>query len=117
MMWGMRKQICWLWVFAFCLPGILRAANHPLDALDASEIASTTSILRKAGYVNDKTLIASITLQKPAKADVLNWRKGEPFTRTAKAILRRNTKTSEAVVDLSKGETLSHREIPGRSLS
>jgi Cu2+-containing amine oxidase len=38
------------------------AANHPLDALDASEITTTTAILRNSGNADDKSLIASISL-------------------------------------------------------
>lgn len=89
------------------------AASHPLDALDASEITATTAILRSAGRVDDKTLIASITLQPPPKAMVLAWKAGDPIPRSAKAVLRRNAKTFEAVVDLGKRRVSSHKEIPG----
>ncbi len=97
-----------------CLaPEILWSANHPLDTLDASEITTTTAILRKEGHVDDKTLIASITLQEPQKANVLAWKKGDPFPRKAKAVLRRNATTFEAVVDLVSRKVLSHKQIPG----
>jgi primary-amine oxidase len=89
------------------------AAQHPLDALDAAEITATTAILRAAGHVDDRTLVASITLQEPPKAEVLAWKTGAALPRRAKAVLRRNAATFEAVVDLDKGEVRSHAEIPG----
>ncbi len=96
------------------MPGILHAAaTHPLDALDASEIPTTTAILRAAGHADDNTFIASITLQEPVKSDVLGWERGEPIPRKAKAILRRNAKTFEALVDLTSGKVLSYQEMPG----
>ena len=97
-----------------CLPMAAQcAAQHPLDALDASEITGTTAILRSAGHADDKTLIASITLQEPPKADVLAWKSGDPIPRRAKAVLRRNSTTFEAVVDLQNGKVQSHKEMPG----
>ncbi|MGB5131778.1 MAG: hypothetical protein WBO00_04130, partial [Steroidobacteraceae bacterium] len=100
-------------LFTFLPLAAQSAAQHPLDALDASEITATTAILRNAGDVDDKTLVASITLQEPPKADVLAWRTGDPIPRRAKAVLRRHSTTFEAVVDLRSGEVLSHKEIPG----
>ncbi len=89
------------------------AAQHPLDALDASEITAATAILRSSGHADDKTLFASLTLQEPPKAEVLAWKAGAPITRRAKAVLRRNLTTFEAVVDLGSGKVVSHQEKPG----
>lgn len=97
-----------------CLPLAAQgAAQHPLDALDASEITATTAILKNAGHVDNTTLIASISLQEPPKADVLAWKPGDAIPRSAKAVLRRNATTIEALVDLTAGKVLSHQEIPG----
>ncbi len=96
------------------LPAVAQgAAHHPLDALDASEITAATAILRSAGHVDDKTLIASISLQQPPKADVLAWKIGDPIPRRAKAVLRRDSTTFEAVVDLGTARVSSHKKIPG----
>ena len=89
------------------------AARHPLDALEASEITATTAALKSAGQADDKTLIVSITLLEPPKAEVLSWKPGDPFPRRAKAVLRRNATTVEAVVDLGAARVLSTKEIPG----
>ncbi len=98
--------------FVAILP-VVTEAQHPLDALDASEIKATTAILRQAGHVDDQTLVASITLKEPLKADVFAWRKGDPIGRKAKVVLRRNAKTFESIVDLVNRKVLSHQEIPG----
>jgi primary-amine oxidase len=87
--------------------------QHPLDALDASEITATTAILKGAGHVDDRTLLASITLLEPPKADVLAWKAGEPISRRSKTVLRRNSTTFEAVVDLDGGKLTSLKEIAG----
>ncbi len=100
-------------LFTFLTLPAQAAAQHPMDALDASEIAATTAILKNAGHVNDRTLVASITLQEPPKADVLAWKTGDPIPRRAKAVLRRDATTFEAVVDLQSGRVLSHKAIPG----
>lgn len=89
------------------------AAEHPLDALDASEITAATAILRRAGHVDDRTLIASLTLQEPPKADVLAWKPGDPILRKAKAVTRHNAATYETVMDLGSQRVLSHVAIPG----
>ncbi len=108
-----RWQVLLPVLFAL-MPAITQgAALHPLDALEASEITATTATLRSAGHVDDQTLIASITLQEPPKADVLAWKTGESIPRSAKAVFRRDSRTFEAVVDLGSGKVSSHQEIPG----
>jgi primary-amine oxidase len=93
--------------------GAQSAARHPLDALDASEITAAAAILRRAGHVDDETLITSLTLQEPPKAEVLAWQAGDALPRKAKAVLRQDARTYEAIADLRSGQVLSHREIPG----
>ncbi len=115
---SMRKQrIGWILsvvLFSYLFPGILNAeVKYPLDALNASEITATVAILRNAGYADNSTLFAAITLQEPAKSFVLAWKEREPIPRTALAITRRSEKTYETVVDLISGKVVSHKEIPG----
>ena len=94
----MNPHRCWPGLSAALLAALpftaQGAAQHPLDALEASEIVATTAVLRSAGHVDDKTLIALLTLQEPPKADVLAWKTGDPIPRQAKAVLRRNSTTS-----------------------
>ena len=108
----MKQIIRFLAILLSILP-VAVEAQHPLDALDASEITTTMSILKKAGHADDRTSISSITLMEPPKTEVLAWRKGDAIGRKSKAVLRRNLKTFEAVVDLAGGKILSHQEIPG----
>lgn len=113
----MNTRLRWLpsWVALFaCSPFTAQgAAQHPLDALEAPEIIAAAAILRSAGHVDDKTLIASLTLQPLLKADVLAWKAGDAIARRARAVLRRDAATFEAVVDLDLGKVLSHRQLPG----
>lgn len=93
--------------------GSALAAQHPLDALDASEISATMAVLRRAGHADDRALIASLTLQAPPKEQVLAWKAGDPLPRKAKVVLRHDATTYESVVDLGSGQVLSHRAVPG----
>jgi len=54
-------------------------ATHPMDALTPLEISTATKILRDAGKIGDKSLIVSMTLEEPPKAEVRGWLKGEAF--------------------------------------
>jgi primary-amine oxidase len=108
-----RRRILPAVLWCFLPVAAQSAAQHPLDALDAAEIAATTAILRAAGHVDDRTLIASITLQEPPKAEVLAWKAGDAIPRSAKVVYRRSAATFETVVDLGKGAIASHDQIPG----
>jgi primary-amine oxidase len=108
-----RWQLLLAGLFIAVPAAVQGAARHPLDALDASEITAVTAILRGAGHVDDQTLVASITLQEPPKADVLSWTTGDPVPRKAKAVLRRHAATFEAIVDLGSAAVSSHEEIRG----
>ena len=109
-----RKTGAFLTTFLFLLTAHLCASvKHPLDALTAAEITKTTAILQSAGHADKETLFASIKLEEPEKSVVLAWKTGKSIPRAAAAILRRNAKTYEAVVDLISGSVVSHKEIPG----
>jgi primary-amine oxidase len=90
------------------------AVTHPLDALTADEIAAASAILREAGRADDRTLFASISLEEPLKADVLAWQPGQPSARAARAIMRHDGRTSEAVVDLTGRKVASFNEVEGQ---
>ncbi|MEZ5288129.1 MAG: hypothetical protein R2712_25700 [Vicinamibacterales bacterium] len=80
--------------------------THPLDALSPGEIATAAAVLREAGRADDRTLFASISLEEPPKEAVLAWRSGAPIPRSARVIMRRDARTTEAVVDLT-GRTIA----------
>lgn len=107
-------------LFALCAAIVTLAPNtsfsevtHPLDALDAAEIAQSVTLLRAAGHADDETLILSLTLDLPRKADVLKWNPGESFSRKSVATLRKSRRNQVIVIDLAKGEIASVSEIAG----
>ena len=83
------------------------AAEHPLDALSDGEIWRTLVLLRDAGHLDRDTKFSQLTLQEPAKQDVLGWKQGEPMPRSAYALLRNDDQTLEAVVDLATERIVS----------
>ncbi len=87
--------------------------QHPMDALTPEEIARTVQILKTAGFASDATRYPALTLQELPKAEILEWKEGEPFTRRAFVISRENNETSETIVDISARKVLSHVKVPG----
>ena len=88
-------------------------AFHPLDALTPAEVARTVKVLSNGKLVDRNTLYPMITLHEPDKKTVLSWKKGDPISRRAFVIYRKNSRTFEAVVDLNSGTIISNREKPG----
>lgn len=89
------------------------AARHPMDALDADEIATTVAVLRDTGQADAQTLFVSIDLEEPAKEAVRAWRPGDAVPRAASVVMRRDGKTIVAVVDLGAGRVVRSEEVPG----
>ncbi len=107
-------------LFALCAAMVTLAPDisfseitHPLDALDAAEIAQSVALLRTAGHAGPETPILSLTLDSPPKAEVIAWKPSQPFSRRSVATIRSNRKTQEIVIDLAIGEIASVGEIPG----
>jgi len=89
------------------------SVTHPLDALTASEYEATVAALRPDRYAGAGGLFPLITLQEPAKADVVQWKPGEAVPRRAFVIVMKRSRTFEAVVDLVRGGVVSWQEISG----
>jgi len=87
--------------------------THPMDALTPDEVSQAVQLLKTAGHVDDKTLYPMITLYEAPKKEILAWESGDPITRKAFVITRKNSKTFEAVVDLTGSKIISHKNIPG----
>ena len=94
-------------------PASFAAASHPLDALDATEIAASTAILRANGHIDDATPILSLTLEPPFKGEVLAWEPGKEISRNARAVVRREGVNREFVIDLNANNIATVEEIPG----
>ena len=98
-------------------------ATHPLDALSEQELRRTTAALRAAGHLTPTRRFASITLDEPAKADVLAFSRGEAAAppRRSLSVLwdRADNATYEARVALgdsedgSGDEVLAFVDVPG----
>ena len=99
--------------FALFLAALLaRAATHPLTPLSAEEIRTATGILRSSGRLPQPSRICTVTLDEPAKEDVL---RNVPLPRRAFAVVYDHSanRTYEAIADLSAGRLVSWKEIPG----
>lgn len=75
---------------------------HPLDALNQNEIKKVIDILKKEGKYDSLTRLPELTLAEPSKEFVYNWKVGDPFSRSAKLILRQDNKTFEALINITK---------------
>ena len=87
--------------------------KHPLDPLTASEYVAIVELLREEGYVDLATLYPLITLEEPAKVDVLRWQPGDAISRRAFLIVKKGADTFEAVVDISGATVASWQQVEG----
>jgi primary-amine oxidase len=86
---------------------------HPMDALTPSEIEATVKLLKDAGDADKDTTYPAVTLREAPKDDIRKWQQGQSFTRAAFVILRKNSKTFEAIVDLTARKITSFTEKLG----
>jgi primary-amine oxidase len=105
-------------------PGAARAAPHPLDPLDADEIARAAAILRQEQLVTPEARFVSVTLNEPPKEQVPfadppgaggDWATPDsPAPREALVVVLepRQHMTYEAVVSLPADSVLSWRPVP-----
>lgn len=91
----------------------LQAADHPLDPLSYQEVWRVLEILRDEGRLDGETRFSQLTLQEPAKDEVLAWRPGADVPRAAYAVVRQGAETFEAVVDLAAGGIASWSPLEG----
>jgi len=88
-----------------------KVPQSPMDPLSSEELSTAVTVLKTAGHVNEATQFPLLTLQEPPKAEVLKSRPGD--TRHAFAIVKQDSRTFEALVDLSARKVDSWREIQG----
>ncbi len=87
--------------------------RHPLDPLGWEEYWAVLEVLRDAGHLTDGAKLPFVTLVEPEKGLVWRWADGQPFTRTALAVVREGAATHEAVIDLRGRRVSSWTEKPG----
>ena len=88
------------------------ASAHPLDPLTADEVRAAARITRMDGRLA-AAQFASILLNEPAKAAVIDWRPGQGLPRQARLIAMTPAAVFEVVADLSAGRVLSVVERKG----
>jgi primary-amine oxidase len=89
--------------------------RHPLEPLTVAELQQAVTILRASGKIGERVRFASIALNEPAKAAVLNFQPGDSVAREAFIILL-DTATNavyEAVVSLTLGAVTQWQHVPG----
>jgi primary-amine oxidase len=91
------------------------AAVHPLDPLDAGELATIEMVLKRSGRFSDGTNFAWVRLQEPAKALVQAFRPGMAFPRRAAldAIDYAKKTAFAVVVDVKAKQIVSVTDLGG----
>ncbi|MDX6769759.1 MAG: primary-amine oxidase [Elusimicrobiota bacterium] len=100
---------------ALLLASVAAAAVHPLDPLDADEVPAAVAAVRAAKDLPEGVFFPVVTLDEPAKKEVLAWKPGRPFPRRAFVTVydRAKNETAEAVVDLETKALASWTPRPG----
>ena len=93
----------------------MAAPIHPLDHLTPAEHWAVYEILRASGRTDSTMALATVGLHEPPKAEVLAWRKGQPFRREAFVHLVQGGRGYEAVLDLRARTVLEWRDTPGQN--
>ena len=81
----------------------VRAANHPLDPLDATEIVTAAQILLDGGAATPGAAFQSVELREPTKETVLGFHPGDPLNRSATVDFRQNKQSYRSSVNFSEG--------------
>lgn len=104
-----------LLALSVCFPSqVLEAQTpHPLDPLTFQEHWTVLEVLQEAERYDDDTGVSLVLLQEPEKEAVLAWSPGDPVQRAALVVLRQDTETYEAVVDLTEGQIRSWTRVEG----
>jgi primary-amine oxidase len=98
---------------AVAFPISAQAPRHPLDPLTWEEHWAVLEVLRSAGHLNDSTRFTRVALVEPDKASVWSWQKGQPFPRSAHAVIKQQARTFEAVIDVVERRLRTWQERPG----
>src|SRR5690242_6505344 len=109
-----RGWLCGL-VVAAAFAGAAAAATHPLDPLDADEIATIATVLKRSGRFSADANFAWIGLQEPDKRVVQEFKPGADFPRraTVDAIDYAQRKAYAVVVDVKARALVSVTELVG----
>jgi primary-amine oxidase len=91
------------------------SSAYPLDPLNKKEVSMALAALKKSNLMQPTTMIPYLLLKEPAKAEVLAYEAGKPYSRKAQVILydRDSGQTSEVIVDLNKNAIESNTVLAG----
>lgn len=89
--------------------------RHPLEPLTPEEIRAAVTILRESKKISKAARFVSVTLQEPAKDEVLRYHQGDVFDRKAWILLLDNADetTYEAVISLHQQKVITFDRIVG----
>ena len=92
----------------------VRPPSHPLDQLNAEEIARAVQIVRKARGIDDNWRFVTVTLWEPTKEVIRNHKPGAMIHRQAFVIVidRGQGQAYESVVDLTSGSLARFDALP-----
>lgn len=92
----------------------IQPAAHPLDPLNADEIAKAVGVLREQKNLGDAVRFVSITRIEPERRAAAEFQPGQPFERRALAVLldRAAGRGYEAVVDLGASSVERFTALP-----
>ena len=93
----------------------LPPVQHPLEPLNAEEIALAVTLLRAAGKLSAHTRLSVVVLSEPPKDVVLGWEPGAWVPREVYAQVLDNAdgQVYEAIVSLTEAVIKSWTHIPG----
>ena len=96
-----------------CHPQPPAAGAHPLDPLTADEIDAARTVLQQAGRTGEFTRFPLVLLDEPDRHTATAHRDGDPVVRRVRITLLDSGTgaAAEAVVDVTAGLLLSHREL------
>ena len=89
-------------------------AQHPLDPLNAGEIATVRKTLEAAGLMTEHVRMAMLLAVDPSKATLAKWKPGKAFERRALATLldRSDATHTEVLVSITKQSVVSQKVLP-----
>ena len=89
-------------------------ARHPLDPLNAGEIATVQTTLRDAGLMTEHVRMAMLLLVDPSKAALAKWKPGRSFERRALVTLldRSDASHTEVLVSITKSAVVKTTPLP-----
>ncbi len=94
--------------------GAIDGAKHPLAPLSAAEILATVAIVRASDLFTDQTRFETIELFEPLKADVRDFRPGDPIDRSARVNIfdAGRIGVTRLVVSISQRSIVRRTDLP-----